>query len=240
LTGAVELPVSGPGYARLRPHSPNYFGNPRLVFAIQQAAAAVDKQFPGGSPLLVGDISARRGGKIPNHRSHRTGRDVDFLWYVTTPSGAPVRNPGWLNLGTDELAHAEGGEFVRLDVPRQWAFFKELLLSTEIEVQFLFVSRGVEAAITEYARARGEPPELVWRAVTVMLEPGDSSPHDCHVHLRIACRPDEAVAGCEGGGPYWPWLPERFTEELGPEQYEALALEDPPSWLGEVDGEGEG
>jgi hypothetical protein len=27
------------------------------------------------------------------------------------------------------------------------------------------------------------------------------------MHLRTACTPEEAVIGCEGGGPYWPWLP---------------------------------
>jgi penicillin-insensitive murein endopeptidase len=40
-----------------------------------------------------------------------------------------------------------------------------------------------------------------------MLQPADSLPHDDHLHLRTACTPDEAVVGCEGGGPYWSWLP---------------------------------
>ncbi|HEX6274226.1 MAG TPA: hypothetical protein VFZ53_14395, partial [Polyangiaceae bacterium] len=58
----------------------------------------------------------------------------------------------------------------------------------------------------DYALARGEPLELVLRAQSVLLEPGDSMPHDDHVHLRIACTPDEALAGCLGGGPHWEWL----------------------------------
>ena len=74
-------------------------------------------------------------------------------------------------------------------------------------MQWLFISTPLEALIIEYARARGEDPELVWHAESVMQQPGDSSPHDDHLHLRIACTPDEALAGCEGGGPYWPWLP---------------------------------
>jgi penicillin-insensitive murein endopeptidase len=40
-----------------------------------------------------------------------------------------------------------------------------------------------------------------------MLQPGDSLPHDDHLHLRIACSPDEIQSGCSGGGPYWEWLP---------------------------------
>ncbi len=41
----------------------------------------------------------------------------------------------------------------------------------------------------------------------MLLQLGDSGSHDDHLHLRVACTPGEAVAGCLGGGPYWPWLP---------------------------------
>lgn len=56
---------------------------------------------------------------------------------------------------------------------------------------------------------------MIWHAESVMIEPWDSLPHDNHLHLRLACTPDEAVAGCLGGGPYWPWLaPLRQIEPL--------------------------
>jgi penicillin-insensitive murein endopeptidase len=71
----------------------------------------------------------------------------------------------------------------------------------------MFLARWLEALIIEHARARGEDPELVWHAETVLLQPGDSSAHSDHIHLRIACSPGEAVEGCQGGGPYWPWIP---------------------------------
>jgi penicillin-insensitive murein DD-endopeptidase len=180
------------------------------VRAIEEAAAAVEDQMPGGAELVVGDLSARHGGKIPGHRSHRTGRDVDFLWYFTTPGGAPVRAPGFVHVESDGLAFIPGRadkSYVRLDVERQWLLIKHLVTSEHIGVQFMFASRDVEALLIDYARARGEPPELVWHAQTVLLQPGDSTPHADHVHLRIACTPDEAARGCLGGGPYWRWLP---------------------------------
>ena len=74
-------------------------------------------------------------------------------------------------------------------------------------MQWLFFARWLEALVIEYARARGEDEELVWYAESVLLQPGDSGVHDDHLHLRVACTPDEAIAGCLGGGPYWPWLP---------------------------------
>lgn len=209
LTHGVELPVRGPGFRRYRPRSPNYWGNPRLIAGITHAAQVVDRAYPGTAPLLVGDLSARRGGKIPGHRSHQSGRDIDLLFYVTTPSGASIHSPGFVPLDSDGLGQVPGADeptYVRLDVERNWLLVKTLIELDALRVQWLFASRDVEALLIEYALARGEPLELVWRAATVLLQPGDSSPHADHFHMRIACSPSEMVAGCEGGGPYWPWL----------------------------------
>jgi penicillin-insensitive murein DD-endopeptidase len=96
---------------------------------------------------------------------------------------------------------------VRLDVDRQWLFIRALVSSPKANVQWMFLARRLEALIIEHARARGEDPEVVWHAESVLMQPWDSAPHDDHLHLRIACTPEEAVAGCLGGGPYWPWLP---------------------------------
>lgn len=221
-TDSVELPIRGPGFVRFRPLGQYYSGNPRLVAAIQAAAATVAERLPGGAPLTIGDLSARRGGRIPGHNSHRTGRDVDLLWYVTTPAGAPVPSPGFIRVQSDGLAEIyESKQFLRLDVAREWLLVKTLLQSHAVAVQFMFVSHDVESLLIEYARARGEPLDLVWHAETVMLEPSDSAPHDDHLHLRIACSPEEAVNGCEGGGPYWEWLPE--LPALGPIDSQTLA-----------------
>ncbi len=228
LNHSAELPVRGHGFSRLRPKSPTYFGNPRLVRALVGAAESVVARAPGGAPLFIGDISARQGGKLPGHRSHRTGRDVDLLYFVTTPAGAPVPSPGFVKFGTDGLASTDPDHFVRFDVERNWLLVRALLLSTEAEVQWIFASRGVEALLIDYARARGEDPRLVWRAETVLLEPGDSSPHDDHFHLRIACNQEEMLRGCEGGGPRWEWLsPEPTLGDLDDELLSEIAREDP-------------
>ena len=205
-TGALELPVRGAGFVRYRRHSPNYWGRPRLVSGLMGIARSMGELRPGTPRLVVGDLSARHGGKIPGHNSHRTGRDVDLLFYVTTPAGAPLQNPGFIRIGGDGLGQIAEGEFVRLDVERQWLLIKLLLASPELGVQFMFISREIEALIIDYARSRGDDLMTIWQAETVMLEPTDSLPHDDHIHLRVACTPDEAVSGCTGGGPYWEWL----------------------------------
>lgn len=206
ITNAVALPKKGEGYALLRNNGRNW-GNPRLVGAIQSAARSVSQARPGGAKLLVGDISARWGGQASGHRSHRTGRDADLLIYALTPDGRSIESPGFVRYGPDGLGEVDKGKFVRVDLAREWQLVKALITSREANVQWLFFARWLEALVIEYARARGEDPELVWYAESVLLQPGDSAAHDDHLHLRVACTPEEAVAGCLGGGPYWPWLP---------------------------------
>jgi penicillin-insensitive murein endopeptidase len=229
LTESAELPVRGPGFVRYRPQSSHYFGRPRLVHALEDAAQSVARLAPGGAPLSIGDLSAKTGGRIPGHDSHRSGRDVDLLILVTTPGGASVPSPGFVRFEGDGLARVDGSpDYVRVDVEREWLLLRSLLTSPEIGVQFMFVCHELEALLIDHARALGEPDSLVWQAETVMLEPSDSLRHDDHVHLRIACSPEEAVAGCSGGGPRWQWLPPyQPVHPLQAQDWAEIAKDDP-------------
>ena len=228
LTESEELPVRGDGFLRYRPKSTHYFARPRLVHALESAAASIRTRAPGGAPLTIGDLSAKTGGRIPGHDSHRTGRDVDLLFMVTTPEGVSIPSPGFVRFEGDGLARLENGDYVRLDVDREWLLLRSLLSSPEIGVQFMFVYHEIEALLIDHARALGEPDALVWQAETVMLEPSDSLRHDDHVHLRIACSPDEAVAGCSGGGPRWQWLPPYTpAHQLDARDWDEIARDDP-------------
>jgi penicillin-insensitive murein DD-endopeptidase len=214
LTDAVELGESGTGYRRYRPRGEFYWGTPELVSMLQDAAARVAEASPGSPPLIVGDLSARRGGRIERHQSHRTGRDVDLLFYVTTPAGAALASPGFVKFGQDGLGETGSRPpFLRFDVARNWLLVKALLTSPAASVQRIYVARPLEALLTDYARARETDLALLVRAELVLAQPSDSSPHDDHFHLRIACTPERAVAGCDGGGPQWEWLP--MASELG-------------------------
>jgi len=234
LTDGVELPRSGVGFRRYRPLGDAHWGVPRLVAMVQEAAAQVATEMPGGAPLVVGDLSSRRGGHIPRHNSHRSGRDVDLLWYVATPEGASVPNPGFIHMGPDGLAPLPNGGYVALDVAREWLLLKTLLRSSQGAVQWAFVSKPVEGLLIDYALSRGEPDELLWQAETVLLQPSDSAIHDDHVHLRLACSPEETLTGCVGGGPRWPWLPALpALAPLDEAQWKELVSGDP--WLGPFD-----
>lgn len=206
LTNATELPREGNGY-RVLSANDRHFGTPRFVGAVQRAAAKVAAERPGGT-LVVGDLSAKTGGRISSHSSHRTGRDADLLLYMTTLQGAPVTTTDFVHVGTDGLAWDEKGDrFLRLDVEREWLLVKSLVEDDESRVQWLFVSRPIEAMLIEWARARGESGDTIVRAMDAMLQPAaPAQNHDDHIHVRIACDPAEVAAGCEPTGPARPWL----------------------------------
>jgi penicillin-insensitive murein DD-endopeptidase len=206
LTKGSELRAEGIGYRTLAANE-RHFGTPRFVGAIERAAAKVAHDRPG-SLLTIGDLSARNGGHISSHSSHRSGRDADLLLYMTSLEGVPITSTSFVSVGPDGLAWDEVNKrFLRLDVEREWLLVKALVEDPEARVQWLFVSRPVEAILIEWARARGEPGETVVRAMDAMLQPGPpAQSHDDHLHLRIACDPDEIATGCEPTGPERPWI----------------------------------
>jgi penicillin-insensitive murein endopeptidase len=229
-TDAVELPVSGPGFVRFRPEGPHHYGRPRLVEALTRVARELADGDPSAPPLVIGDLSAKWGGKIDGHQSHRSGRDVDILYQYLTPGGARVTAPGFIHIQADGLArNPDDGHILRLDVEHEWRLVKALVTAPEIGVQFMFASRNVEALLIDYAVARGEPLDVILHAQSVMWQPVDSLPHDDHIHLRIACSVEETLAGCTGGGPYWNWLPPLPAPvPLDDERLALLIADDPP------------
>jgi penicillin-insensitive murein endopeptidase len=222
LTDARELAREGKGY-RWKSSADHHWGLPRMVALIEDAASTVASARPGSAPLTVGDISARGGGALfPKHRSHRTGRDVDLLFFVTTLDGVALPNQSFVKVGPDGLGVGEGGRFVRFDIDREWLLVRGLVDSKKAHVQWIFISRVLEALLIEHAIALGEPLSLIARTEQIMQQPGDSLPHDDHIHVRIACAPEEYATGCDGG-PRWPWIPEtRRVEAPIAELIEAL------------------
>jgi penicillin-insensitive murein endopeptidase len=107
---------------------------------------------------------------------------------------------------------------VRFDVDRNWRLVRSLVENPEAAIQYIFVARWLEALLVEHALAQGVDLETVWRAQVVLRQPSDSAAHDDHFHVRIGCPPEEAVAGCEGGGPHRPWVPRPDPPPLDDDQ----------------------
>ncbi|MGB0680757.1 MAG: penicillin-insensitive murein endopeptidase, partial [Polyangiales bacterium] len=179
-----------------------------LVDALMRAAAAVQKRFGPDTVLKVGDVSAPQGGLHPRHGSHRSGRDVDLIFYARDGAGRPVRGSGWLaydRFGVAVDRRAPGQVFF-FDEARNWALVRALLADPHIEVQWIFCSAGIKALLLRHAMVHEPDAAVLARAAWVLHQPGRGNPHRDHFHVRIACPPRDRAQGCEDGPPLWPWL----------------------------------
>jgi penicillin-insensitive murein endopeptidase len=229
LLGGVSMPDRGPGFVRARPGEATRFGTPGLVGAVARAAASVAEAFPGGAPLRVGDFSAPLGGHHARHNSHRSGRDVDLVFFATDASGRSTRGRSWLafdHLGVSrEVAAPSGrasGDLYFFDEARNWHLVRALLDDPEVEVQWIFCSNGVKARLLRYAALHEPDPEILFRASWVLHQPSSGNPHADHFHVRVFCSARERALGCQDTAPYWVWLGDEPFKARG----EAFALGD--------------
>lgn len=110
------------------------FGTRETIESIQKAIERVQSDHPGSPPLHIGHISRRVGGWLRPHRSHQSGRDVDLGYYY-------LDGPRWYAPAVAE----------NLDRPRTWSLIMGLLAQGNVE--YIFITRDVQALLLEYARS---------------------------------------------------------------------------------------
>jgi penicillin-insensitive murein DD-endopeptidase len=208
LVDAVELPFRGDGYLVPTTWASRglNWGTEELVGLIVRSSRRVRAERPDAT-LYVADLSPRHGGPSAWHRSHQTGRDADLHFFALDGEGRPAPPPMVMVRFDDQgLARAGGtaGQSQRpqtFDVERNWLLVRALLEDPIAEVQFLFISAGLRLKLLEHAVAIGEPVEVVTTAAAVLVQPGDSLPHDDHLHVRIFCPASDRSLGCRDRGP---------------------------------------
>ena len=114
----------------------------------------------------------------------------------------------------------------RFDPLANWVLVKQLLSDPEIEVQWIFVKTELRELMLAAARNDGEDPALIERAQGVLSQPGDSLPHDDHLHLRIYCPGADRQYGCVDFGPVR-WMKKHL-------KYFGTTSEDPPEQVAAV------
>ncbi len=143
-----------------------------------------------------------------------------------------MQSPGFIHVGADGLARSGAdGRWLRLDVEREWLLVKALVEDPQTRVEWIFVSDVVKAQLLQWARARGESIETLFRADEVMAQPSRGGVHDDHIHVRTACSQEEAVAGCEPAGPRRAWLELETLPAAEPSEELAAVLFEPSSTL---------
>ena len=180
----------------------HFYGTWQLVQLIERAALRVSQRVPGAR-LALGELSRQQGGRIPGHRSHRNGRDVDIGFYMLDESGQPAALPTFVPLRRNGRGRYAGHNY-RFDDARNWTLLSKLLDDDDAHVQYVFVARALSDRLLAHAKANGAPPSLIERARAVMFEPRHGNPHQSHFHVRIYC-PKEDRPYCQDRPPYFAW-----------------------------------
>jgi hypothetical protein len=144
-SGAFASLAQGEGYELRRPQ--RAYGEPHVIEHLRSTIAVVRALYPDVHTLAIGDISAAHGGKLDNHRSHRTGLDVDVGFYFKkVPEGYPDKFVG---------ANAD------LDLEATWALLVAFARTTAIDdgVEMIFLDYAVQKRLYDWAHARGTPDE---------------------------------------------------------------------------------
>ncbi len=168
LVNAIPM-EPGDGWVLVKPA--RAWGTQETVEGLTRCIARVQIQFPNTPPVFIGDLSAPNGGSLSPHKSHQSGRDVDVGYYYTN------RDVPW-------YARATAGN---LDRARTWAFVRALI--TETDVEYLFIDRGLQTLLRDYAYRIGEP--KAW--VDSIFDGGPNlrpiilhaKGHATHIHVRF-------------------------------------------------------
>ncbi len=181
LVGGMQL---GPGAGYVVRRADLAWGAQHTVQRVRRAIAYVRRQFPRVHALAVGDISAERGGRLPDHRSHQSGRDVDIgLYFHRLPRGYP-----------EEFAPADART---LNFAATWALIEALAATASEDggVQVIFLNYGVQQMLYAWARKQPDISRATLEAI-LQYPRGQGAAagivrhtrgHYAHLHVRFRC-----------------------------------------------------
>jgi hypothetical protein len=153
------------------------FGSTHAIRVLQESIASFRAETGYDRPLLLWDMSTKKGGRFGPHRSHRTGRDIDI--------GLPMR---------PDYVHGVTAPINGVDWEATWLLVRSLIESDQ--VRYVFLSRPQQQGLYRAAKACGATREELERLIQyprvekvgiVRHSPG----HTGHLHVRFLCGAEE-------------------------------------------------
>lgn len=175
--GAMPM-IDGPG--RELKHTPwKGWATTTTVATLDLVLREWARRFPDRQPILVGNMSARNGGRLKPHSSHQSGRDVDLSYPQIWDRKEELN---WRTMDSKNL-----------DRELTWSLL-ELLRETGA-IEHIFIDSKLQKLLYDYARdtERHSKAELAeW--MEYPKPPGSGSPiiqhvrgHVDHIHVRFKC-----------------------------------------------------
>lgn len=171
----------GEGYFIRRPW--RSYGTSTMVGILERIVIDVADRFYDTHAIAIGDLSAEVGGRISDHSSHQSGRDVDVgLIFKTKPAGYPE---------SFVVGNADN-----LDLEATFVLVEEFAKTAGDNggVQVIFLDFKVQGLLYNWALENGENAEYLAKlfqfphgrgqcAGLVRHEPN----HADHLHVRFQC-----------------------------------------------------
>lgn len=177
--GKLVDPVQLPRHAGYMVRTPKRaWGTEETVRWLQDGFDAVRRRYRYNKRVRVHDLSDRDGGRLRDHRSHQSGRDVDISLYQRDCKGRPC---AYKKVKPSDL-----------DVGRTWTLLAYWLKNGQIENVFL--DYKLQKPIYNFAKKRGASKAQLER--WFQYPRGKGSPygtvrhfakHDDHMHVRFVC-----------------------------------------------------
>lgn len=180
--GAMPM-VDGPG--RILRHTPwKAWATRTTVATIDLVLREWARRYPSEQAIIVGNLSARAGGRLQPHSSHQSGRDVDLSYPQI-----------WDH--KSELAPQDMNER-NLNRELTWSLLE--LLQESGALEHVFIDRKLQKLLHEYALETGryskkdlenwmEYPSSTGTGEPIIQHvPG----HSDHLHVRFKCTPSES------------------------------------------------
>ncbi|MBX7083880.1 MAG: penicillin-insensitive murein endopeptidase, partial [Nannocystaceae bacterium] len=182
LQGAVQLPYAPQLYTRR--DASRAWATSKTVRTVVTALSRLRTERGIDAEVVIGDLSGPRGGALPPHVSHRSGRDIDIRLVL-----AP---------GLDRTVLPIAPEHVDWDAT--WALVQSFLETGD--VSYVFLDLRQQAHLMEAGARAGVHPRVLDRwfqwpdgydaEAIIRHEPG----HRGHIHVRLRC--DDQGPRCHG------------------------------------------
>ncbi len=172
VSGAVQLPESGPSWQAMRLSRGRNWGHPELVsFLMGLSQAARQAGWPG---LYIGDMSQPRGGPmISGHASHQMGLDAD-IWMLP-PSSLNLSRAQREKISSQSVVNRAGTAPSGLWSGAHMAIIRAA--ARDPRVERIFVDPVAKVAMCNAERGN--------RNWLRKVRPINN--HDYHFHVRLAC-----------------------------------------------------
>ncbi len=172
VSGAVQLPETGPTWQAMRLSRKRNWGHPEMVgFLIGLSQAARQAGWQG---LYIGDISQPRGGPmVSGHASHQMGLDAD-IWMLP-PANLHLSAAQREKLSSVSVVNRAGTALTSAWNPGHMAIIRAA--ARDPRVERIFVDPVVKIAMCEMEGGN--------RAWLRKVRPLNN--HDYHFHVRLGC-----------------------------------------------------